>query len=96
MVIRFALGSVLVFMASVAFAATPVAKAKQGGSDNYYLNWQERNGEIALDSVCSKNEKGSSQFRDCQKHAQVVFRNSCTRSKDPASKWCVAQSRYKP
>ncbi|MNN52618.1 hypothetical protein D3C76_1617000 [compost metagenome] len=81
-------------MASVAFAATPAAK--QVASDNYYLNWQERNGEIALDSVCSKNEKGSSQFRDCQKHAQVVFRNSCARSKDPASKWCVAQSRYKP
>ncbi|MDE3737398.1 MULTISPECIES: hypothetical protein [Pseudomonas] len=93
MTIRFALGSVLVLMASVSFAAAPAAKKE---SDNYYLNWQERNGAIALDSVCSKNEKGSSQFRDCQKHAQVVFRNSCTRSKDPASKWCVAQSKYKP
>ncbi|WP_342243802.1 hypothetical protein [Pseudomonas sp. OTU5201] len=93
MTIRFALGSMLVLMASVSFAATPAAKKE---SDNYYLNWQERNGAIALDSVCSKNEKGSSQFRNCQKHAQVVFRNSCTRSKDPSSKWCVAQSQYKP
>ncbi|MDH4611737.1 hypothetical protein [Pseudomonas sp. BN102] len=96
MAVRIVLGSALVLMASLVFAATPAAKAKQGGSDNYYLNWQERNGVIALDSVCSKNEKGSSQFRDCQKHAQVVFRNSCTRSKDPASKWCVAQGHYKP
>ncbi|MCO6056597.1 hypothetical protein NG726_07900 [Pseudomonas sp. MOB-449] len=95
MTIRFALGSALVLMASVSFAATPAAKAKQE-SDNYFLNWQERNGAIALDTVCSKNEKGSSQFRNCQKHAQVVFRNSCTQSKDPASKWCVAQAQYKP
>ncbi len=94
MTIRFALGSALVLMASVGFAATP-AKSKQD-SDNYYLNWQERDGAIALDTVCSKNEKGSSQFRNCQKHAQVIFRNSCTQSKDPASKWCVAQNHYKP
>ncbi|WP_044873927.1 hypothetical protein [Pseudomonas sp. LFM046] len=96
MAIRFALGSALVLMASMAVAAAPTAKSKQGESDNYFLNWQERNGEIALDTVCNKNEKGSSQFRDCQKHAQVIFRNSCNQSKDPASKWCVAQSKYKP
>ena len=94
MTIRFALGSALVLMASVSFAAAPAAK--KPNSDNYYLNWQERNGAIALDTVCSKNEKGSTQFRNCQKHAQVIFRNSCTRSKDPASKWCVAQAQYKP
>ncbi|BAU76767.1 hypothetical protein [Metapseudomonas furukawaii] len=95
MSIRFALGSVLVLMASVSFAATPAAKGAKE-SNNYYLNWQERNGAIALDSVCSKNEKGTKQFQSCQKHAQVIFRNSCTRSKDPASKWCVAQAQYKP
>ncbi|WP_271409368.1 hypothetical protein [Pseudomonas sp. Q1-7] len=94
MSIRFALGSALVLVASVTFAATP-AKPKQD-SNNYYLNWQERDGAIALDTVCSKNEKGSKQFRNCQQHAQVIFRNSCTRSKDPASKWCVAQHQYKP
>ncbi|AYF89917.1 hypothetical protein SA496_22790 [Pseudomonas sp. JS3066] len=93
MTIRFALGSALVLMASVAFAAAPAAKKD---SDNYYLNWQERNGAIALDTVCSKNEKGSKQFRNCQQHAQVIFRNSCTKAKDPASKWCVAQAQYKP
>ncbi|BAN50797.1 hypothetical protein [Metapseudomonas resinovorans] len=95
MSIRIAVGSALILMASVSFAAGPAAKSKPG-SDNYFLNWQERNGAIALDTVCSKNQKGSSQFQNCQKHAQVVFRNSCTRSKDPASKWCVAQAEYKP
>lgn len=93
MTIRFALGSALLLMASVSFAAAPAAKKD---SENYYLNWQERNGAIALDTVCSKNEKGTRQFQSCQKHAQVIFRNSCTRSKDPASKWCVAQAQYKP
>ncbi|MBT8765462.1 hypothetical protein [Metapseudomonas boanensis] len=96
MVIRFALGSALVLMASMAFAATPKSNVTQADSDNYYLNWQERNGEIALDSVCSKNEKGSTQFRNCQRHAQVMFRNHCKQSNDKSSKWCVAQSRYNP
>lgn len=94
--IRFALGSALLVMASLTFAATPKYDAMQAEGDRYRLDWQERNGEIVYDTVCSSNKNGSIQYRNCRRDAQVMFRDRCNRSDDESSKWCLAKSRYFP
>ncbi|MGC8118266.1 hypothetical protein ACP3VQ_24885 [Metapseudomonas otitidis] len=94
--IRFALGSALFVMASLSFAATPKYDSMQADGDRYQLNWQERNGEIVYDTVCGANRKGSVQYRNCRRNAQVIFRDRCNQSDDKSSKWCLAKSRYYP
>ncbi|MFZ6045435.1 hypothetical protein ACFW0H_04855 [Pseudomonas sp. CR3202] len=94
--IRYALGSTLALMAGLALAATPKYDHMQAEGNRYHLDWQERNGEIAYDTVCSANKQGSIQYRNCRRDAQVMFRERCNKSDDKSNKWCLAKSRYFP
>lgn len=83
-------------MTASAIAATSKYDRMAAEGDQYILNWQERNGEIVYDTVCQANKKGSIQYRNCRRHAQLLFRDKCNQSDEKSGKWCLAKSRYHP
>ncbi len=83
-------------MTACAIAATPKYDRMAAEGDQYILNWKERNGEIVYDTVCQANKKGSIQYRNCRRRAQLLFRDKCNQSDDKSGKWCTAKYRYFP
>ncbi|MNZ18637.1 hypothetical protein D3C78_356520 [compost metagenome] len=57
------------------------------------LSWEETDGKINFNTVCTEEKYGSFRYRDCRKAAKETFKRRCGRG-DEAS--CHAVNNYRP